>query len=279
MAFWQLPNRPTQAVALMRTTASSTIPHVTVTAHATIHTKGSWVEVHAATAGDAQMMVLVCHGTAVTNTNTTCLMDVGIGAAGSEVVILSNLQVGYIVNNSRQALIWEIPIYIPSGSRIAVRCQSVISSQNTLRVAMDLYGGERFAGLTTNARAETYGADTANSRGKTLTTGAANTKGSYAEMTASTGIPIRHFAYFVGGNSLTNLSGTGFIDIAIGASSSEVVIIPNIPYGFSTSEQSEYPFPHVHNVGFTIPAGTRIAARAQQSNASTTIDLILVGLS
>lgn len=99
---------------------------LTITAGSAAHTKGAWIEVMASLPRDAYG-IAVCGGiTGANGANRAALMDIGIGSAGSENVIFPNLQVGCVIAaQSRRPV---IPLFLPRGSRVAVRVQSATAS-------------------------------------------------------------------------------------------------------------------------------------------------------
>jgi hypothetical protein len=119
---------------------------------------------------------------------------------------------------------------------------------------------------------ETFGHATV-ANGTTVTASAsANTKGAYAELSASTGIDADGFyLYVLAGTLLADY----LIDVAVGASSSEVDILSNLLCS-SPSNNSEAPF-EVY-IPLPIPAGSRIACRCQSSdsNAALTVSGVIV---
>lgn len=122
----------------------------------------------------------------------------------------------------------------------------------------------------------TYGAVTATSKGTVVTASAtANTKGAWAELDSAISddamgisVTMTHQA-----NDVSPFV-EHLVDIGIGGSGNEEVIIPNISFNITpnhdTERMSKYYFP------IKIPAGTRVAARCQQG--STTQDVVLVSI-
>lgn len=98
------------------------------TGSSTINTKGSWSQVTASLPHDAYGFWLTMAGTATSATSTDMLMDIGIGAGGSEVVIVPNLLAGWIGTPTQGPRTLFIPIFIPKGTRVAIRNQGVIAS-------------------------------------------------------------------------------------------------------------------------------------------------------
>lgn len=237
------------------------------------HTKGSWVEVTAATTADVYRIAMQTAVSFASGANTAGLLDIGIGGAGSEVVIVPNLAVGYSSATVPGALpLWDLPVFIPKGTRVAVRWQSARTSQ-ALNTYWTLYGPTSTTRATPRPAPFTwaYGPDTSTSLGVTLVPAAANAKGSWVQLTAATDGPIAGLAVGVQGNGLTVMQGgTVLVDIAAGAAGSEVVILPNLAFATSTSELvlrshmlTTYPV--------DLPAGVRLAARCSNSGGSTSV--------
>lgn len=117
----------------------------------------------------------------------------------------------------------------------------------------------------------THGDVTSPTGAGTAVTGSASldTKGSYAQLTSSTSIQAAGF--IVHHVKSTNNSTDTLIDIAIGGSGSEQIIVSNLLNSVVAFPGVQYFFP----IG--IPAGTRIAARLQ-AHAASRVDWIHVTL-
>jgi hypothetical protein len=114
-------------------------------------------------------------------------------------------------------------------------------------------------------RFATYGVDTGTSLAVDVAAHAsANTKGSYVEIASSTAFAAQGIIVSIG---KTNTSARFLLDIAIGASSSEQVIIPNLIARAENAVQvtGQLFFP------IAIPAGSRISARCQSSPGGAAI--------
>ena len=95
-------------------------------AGATLHTKGSYAQIIASTA-EAYRGIILNFGNSGSSdtTNVSNLLDLAIGAAASEVVILSDYHVqraGRGVGNNTNMR--YIPVHIPAGVRLAARIQA-----------------------------------------------------------------------------------------------------------------------------------------------------------
>jgi hypothetical protein len=103
--------------------------------------------------------------------------------------------------------------------------------------------------------------------GTTITAGAANTKGSYAATPLSTSTPHDAQGVMIFNTTRSATAADYLVDIALGASGSERIVIPNLLWseGSSSGRLRSYFFP------LNIPAGSRLNARCQSSTASATI--------
>lgn len=112
--------------------------------------------------------------------------------------------------------------------------------------------------------------DTSVSEGTILTAaGSNNTKGSYSQLTAATSYAAGGALVIIGG---ANTSGGAYlIDIAIGGSGSEQIILPDLYY----HAQSDSTYMYFY-IPISIPKGSRIAARAACSSASRTVRVNVV---
>jgi hypothetical protein len=93
---------------------------------ATAHTKGSWVELTASAGMSSEWCVLSVHNDGTNGKNN--LIDIGIGAASSEQIILPNLYMPAVQTYQLTGGKCSFPLHIPAGSRVAVRAQSDVSS-------------------------------------------------------------------------------------------------------------------------------------------------------
>jgi hypothetical protein len=209
------------------------------------------------------VIVYAWTGVHLNGSDTSVLLDVGIGAASSETVLVPNLQFGGLA--STYGHMYAVPISVASGSRISARLQGTQTSE-TISVALGLRAaGDHSAAPTT---CTTYGANTATSQGVNLgATGANNVKGSWVEITSSTTADMSRMLVGIGIGSPTNAAGvTGFIDIGVGGAGAETVVAADIPYELSNQEFLRlfpaYPF------GVSIPSGSRISARYATNFAS-----------
>lgn len=214
-----IPNRPgfLDTVASTSTTSSA---GTTITASASTNTKGSWTTLIADTGARSLGIQIAIDNTAVSNTNSSSLLDIGIGAASSETVLIPDLAAGYALNEnvSNTFVSYYFPIFIPAGVRLSARAQSVTASK---AVTVRIHVFQRPSGLGwVGSRVTAYGVTSASSRG-TLCTHGTNTYGTAAQLDASTANPIRYMQIGMQGGDDPSLSDFRVLaDVRLGASTS-----------------------------------------------------------
>lgn len=243
-------------------------PGTSVFTGGSANTKGSWTQITAATTADACLLIVQF----APFDDPPFAVDIGVGASGSEVTIASNL----VLNSTTNSTEYMIPCQIPAGARIAARAQAPgVSFEMTLSViafdgSFSMYEG--YAGI------DSIGFNTATTTGTVLT--ASNTpytKGSYVQLTASTS---RDYAgLIVGYDSGTTVTDFNYflIDIAIGASGSEIVILPNLIWNYNASTITGDP-PNSPFIPISVPSGTRLSARATTTFGNVGTTAVAVGV-
>jgi len=113
-----------------------------VDAGATINTKGAWSQITSSTNEDLKEIIMMI-GLGSNNAPTAApfLVDIGIGAAASEEIIVPDVFLySFTVNDTIGMSFVRIPMQIPSGTRIAIRMQS--DTNNSVDRVLDfaIYG-------------------------------------------------------------------------------------------------------------------------------------------
>jgi hypothetical protein len=245
-----------------------------VTTGSTSSTKGSWAQLIASTSFDASLVYVVVHGYRSAAALSDLSVDIGIGASGSEQVLIADLLAGGAAltgSGDTGPREWFFPLYIPAGSRLSARAAGDRTS-TALRVAIWLYGGNSLPAFPIGTKVVTYGMGTVPD-GTAVTPGNA-VEGSWTQITASTS--ENHFALipsFQVNNDTTQTNGVLNIDIGIGGAGSEVQVgswfaINNVNESMGSMFPPLPAFVHV-------PAGTRLAMRA---SFSTTPDAGYTGV-
>lgn len=222
------------------------------------NTYGSYTQLVASTPYDTQWINI---NVGYNASGYTAAFKIAVGASGSEIDIIKDIVVQFGPSNN-----FCFPISIPAGTRISAAC--VAGIPDNVRINLTLYDGA-FTQMEGIAGVDSIGFGS--SQGTTITSSAtANVKGSYTQLTASTPRDYRGFFISIDGQQMSFTSQQLMVDIAVGGSGSEVVILPNLPIFGSPIVGGLFPIP--------IPAGTRVSARSQATGASTVIGLTLYGL-
>lgn len=246
--------------------------YVNVTASASANTKGSWVELVAATTAPATWLVLSFYQ--VTNpsaVDSSTLMDIGFGAGGAEVVRLANVPVGYLGTSTANARTIAVPLYVPVGTRIAARVQSATGSRVT-GVSAEVFASRDLMAPTT---IDTIGANTTSSVGVTLATSSA-----WTEIVAATTQPYRMLIFLASPGGTSGVGSDTGVAIAggVGASGSETQLT-TWTVQTSSSEVMNVQSSWFSNLGIAtghFPAGTRVAMK--QSTTRTYWNGIVLGV-
>jgi hypothetical protein len=251
-------------------TASSRL--TTLTGGGSAHSKGSWVELISSTSQDIEWLEVQFDAN---DGPSSVLVDIGTGAASSEVVVVPDIAFFQKFAGSSQAHALTLPISIPSGTRVAARCQGSGASE-LVNVSIVGGGADSFG---TCSNVDAIGEDSTLSKGTVVDAGGtANTKGSWVELEASTANEYNWVVVCINFNNNTSQQAADYlVDIGTGAASSETVLIPNIHQGTDAFEIGGKRF---HCFQVNIPASTRVAARSQCDLTDVTdrlLDVMLLG--
>lgn len=249
-------------------------PDITVTSGGTTHTVGAWAQVVASLSEDVGFVRAV-PVTPVSNSagDSSALLNIGTGAAGSETTIIDSIGFGFTGATSLNSHPgWLFPVFIPRGTRVAIQSQGATLSLGTN------WRFEFFApveGVKPSTKILAIGATLAASRGVVLTApGGANTEAAWTQLVASTSEPYSALGVSIqGGSDTTQSAAKQLVDIGVGAAGSEAAIISNIVVEMLSTESMYNKGSLVHPV--SIPRGSRIAARYQTSATGGSLDVIL----
>lgn len=162
--------------------------------------------------------------------------------------------------------VWDIPVSVPIGSRLSISIRSAVASKSVTMGMMVIGGGST---IESGYKAVTYGQVTTGSRGTTLTApGTVNTAAAWTVITAATTSPMRWLLVGVSTpNTTTVVSADHLVDVGVGASGVEALVLTNIPCGIATNGVN-FPSPLLFPV--SIPVGSRLVARYRGTSISTT---------
>jgi len=250
------------------------IPCTTVTTGVGANIKSpSWVELVASTEVGGFHDITIMGG----DKYGDMLVDIAIGPAGSEVVLISNLY-HRLVNASthlRNSSYYRLPIYIPAGTRISAKSQSTYNNANNIEVFSTISEQGGFGAENQLALCKTYGANTSDSGGTSVDPGATiNTKGSWVELSSALEYDVKGLIITSGcQNNTYRATCTWGVDIGIGTSGSEVELISSLPFAVHAYGDVITPnFTELLEVN--IPKNTRLVARAQCTISDATDRLL-----
>jgi hypothetical protein len=237
------------------------------------HTKGPWTEIFTATGFNATLIDLLVLGTGTSGQNRHMLCDIGIGVSGSEVVFVPNIMIG-TANGMRR---YTLPLWIPAGTRIAVRYQTadptwIINTSIVLHNTGHLQS-------ETGVSAVAYGVNTSASSGIPVTLpGAINTMGAWTQITPSTSANLRSLLITAQGPAGSSWSAApnALIDIGYGSSGAEQILLNDLPFSWAVTEMTNStPL----TIAVNLPIGTRLVARFQATDIAQAPLVALIGVS
>jgi hypothetical protein len=247
---------------------------VTLTANSSAHTKGNYAQLVASTSADASFLLLVLDSFNTTATNTASLIDVAVGASGSETNIATNIAVGGAaqVPGSSGGVIIAFPIKISSGTRLSARIQSVVTGGKTGRVFAFVIDAGDYATAPTTV--DVIGTDAATSKGTEFS----GSSGTWVEAVASTAQAYRAVGLVCSLHDSDSANNTSLVfDVGVGASGSEVAI-GNTRYAINNNEQSANLAPFSCLFGRNIPSGSRLAVKHPFTANPSKYGFTLIGI-
>ncbi|MDF2969694.1 MAG: hypothetical protein K0R61_144 [Microvirga sp.] len=250
---------------------------VTLTAHATAHTKATgWTQVVASLEAGASGLLIAVGGEALT-ANVNFYVDLAVGGAGAELPLISNLWLSNGTWLNRYAL-YHFPVSLAKGTRIAAKCSAAVGS-SALRISVNAFSSH-WLGSAPAGPIVTYGATTATSNALAPSPpGSANTEGNWTQLIAATTVAHRGLILACGKDYTDTalLSANVAIDIGVGAAGveqemlSDVVCAPNVTADFVyPATLGPLPVP--------IPKGSRLAMRYRSSSTQTGVQFVAYGV-
>ena len=195
---------------------------------ATAATKGSWVSLGTLSADAVALRIQVATA-GESKTGGTGAFDIGIGGSGSQVVLVPNIVCPYNSGNSTNAYVqFLLPLQLPSGVQVWARSAcSAASAAGVYLASFSAFDGEYTAEGYSGVDALGFTAGTL--VGTSFTTTGTGAKGSYSQIIASTARDYGMLAICVDqGTAGISTAAPISVDIAIGASGSEKIIVPDV---------------------------------------------------
>lgn len=232
---------------------------ITITGGAA-NTKGAWADLVATTSRDVMGLGLfVTEAIFIANTDTSILMDIGIGNTGDAIddILVPDVTVGY------QQIFATIffPIFVRKGERIAARIQGTQASETFVSRPWVEYAPPppHWAGF--------HAGDQLTPMTNSAPTMGNFTNNAFEEIIASTINPYRAFSFYpaIVTNSASNADH--LIELGVGGSGSEQVIGR---WAVETGANENFAsYPMVRYVCARVPAGSRLAVRKTGTTAVT----------
>jgi hypothetical protein len=245
---------------------------VTVTANTSAHIKGAYSEIIASTTSNASLMALVVGGISANAVDTATLLDIAVGASGSETPIVQNIAVGGASSLGGGIRVnIPIPLKIASGTRLSARIQSLVTGGKTASVQIFLFDSGDFATAPTTVDA--IGTNTATSEGTVLS----GASGTWVQATSSTARAYRAITLVpsIIGDVQNNL--TLRFETGVGPSSSEQAF-GSASAIYSTTESCQTGFASFPLAGRNIPAGSRLAVQHDATANPQRYGFCLIGI-
>jgi hypothetical protein len=245
---------------------------VTVTANTSAHTKGAWSQIIASTTSNASLMTVVVSGISQSAVDTATLLDIAVGASGSETPIVQNIAVGGAVSAAATARAnIPIPLKMPSGTRLSARIQSLVTGGKTATVAIFLFDSGDYATAPTTVDA--IGTNTATSEGTVLS----GASGTWVQATSSTTRAYRAITLVPSIIGDTQAGIAVRFEVGVGPSGSEQAF-GSASAIYATNEACQTGFASFPLAGRNIPAGSRLAVQHDVSANPARYGFTLIGI-
>ncbi len=255
-----------QVTSNLPATPSTSTFGTRATGSSTINTKGSWSQVTASLPHDAYGFWLTMAGTATSATSTDMLMDIGIGAGGSEVVLVPNLLAGWLGTPTQGPRTLFIPIFIPKGTRVAIRNQGVIAS-DTVDCMFHFNSGNPSMRGNLFVGCDAFGIVSASSAGLAHTPGNTGAESTWASIGSATTKSYGAILPLIQSSNTTTTAIAYHWEIGIGS-----VTLAEWYYMGNTGEYLNGPFP-AEPAAVNIASGAQLQVRAEASGTAIAFDV------
>lgn len=228
----------------------------------TSNTPGAYAQLFAATTADAHWLSLTWNATTGTGVAQTMLADIAIGAAAAEVDIVPSIAVG-----GQHATGWNrvlLPVFIPAGSRLAIRMTTAAGTTPSPTVSCILYGASP---LTPHHRSPpklvAVGANVAASTGDCQI----SSNNTYVQITAATTQPFQGvvMSHCINDSNISAVDQT--LTLGVGASGAEATLAEDM--GLTNTSEASIARTGFPTVLRPIPTGARLAAKSTNGSTNT----------
>lgn len=249
---------------------SDTVAHTLPTGNAT--------EIIASTTYDSWWVEVLFQNNSASNTDTSSLVNIYAGAAGSEQVLIPNLLAGWAIAVGATMgyfKYYRFPLFIPAGTRLSGKHQSIRTS-TAVYCTIRLFGGAGYSNWY-GTRVECVGADTGNSRGTAVTAGSTS-KGTLTSIGTNT-YDWGYVLPMLGGNTTDSSMPAGSLTADIAAGSATSNLIPGLEEFLFTTSTTEYAGPSDPGGRFChVPPSTTLYLRSQHGGVTEAQDFCIYGV-
>lgn len=245
MPLWLPPNAGVGSDLQTNVTVSAR-DGTTITAGGSANTKGAYSagELIASTNEDTYGVTIRVGGLAAQTTSTKYLLDIGMGASGSEVDLIPNINCdgASAIASSRTCKVYYFPIFIPRGRRVAARAAAVTAS-DTASVSIYLHQNAAGWGMEVPTLWESLGVG-ATSGGTSVASGS----GAFGSWTTILDPITKNYKWWhIGMDGLADTSWTAMTylwELGFGDTSAAVTSIGTWQFGTDASEEMGGPWPY-----------------------------------
>ena len=255
-----------QVTSTLPATPSTSTFGTRATASASTNTKGSWSQVTASLPHDAYGFWLTMAGTATSATSTDGLLDIGIGTGGSEVVLVPDLLAGWLGSPTQGPRTLFIPIFIPKGTRVAIRNQGVLAADTVDCMFHFKSGDPANRGLLFSG-CDAYGIVSASSAGLAHTPGNTGAESTWANIGSATSKSYGAILPLIQSSNTTTTAIAYHWELGIGS-----VTLAEWYYMGNTGEYLNGPFP-AEPAAVNIASGAQLQVRAEASGTAIAFDV------
>lgn len=240
-----------------------------------VGSKGSWAQAIASLTDDCYGLMINISGNNTSGASRNTVVDIGIGAASSEVVLIPNLiggnAQGFTATGS--GLWYYFPIFIPSGTRVAIRAQSTVTT--TFSVYIQAYERPLNPAMV-KAASYVQAVGVSVPTGTSVTSGT-NSDGSWTLLgTVSRKCWFWQIGAEIPSSNITHSSVTYALDLAVGDGTNFDILLQNQIFVTTSAEVATMP-PIFAGCELAVPAGASIYARGQCSGTAQALNIAAYG--
>jgi len=254
-----------------------------MTASATANTPGAWVQYIASNAIASTDTICAIHilGTGnnqTAGTDNSMLLDIGTGAAGSEVIVAQNIAIGGLANSSGFGPLFTVPVRIAGATRVACRVRAATGSR--VLTMTQIWASTTAATAPFADRLPTSVDVLGTSDSTSSGTAMSGSSGSWTQIAASTSKDYQALVLVPSGpGSAVTAGGIFRLDLGIGASGSEQAVAYYYVLMNGNSWVGMFSLSLATNTyGGFVPAGTRIAVRHNAASSPERLTACVIGV-